>query len=282
MDYVFHLDEWLPRCPLRPESHGIYYGAIITGPCDICNNEQLRQEVRDQCEWGHAVPVDIFVMAEGEPKHRHITKIGGLPYRSANRPWPRNHHGQPLLFVAQINFEASRDITGELPGDVLLVFADVYRGLFDSLVLEWYARDLSDLTEDCLYPSDPCQRISPCYGYVYRALSYPDALPKRDWLTMKGSRIAASALLLQFQATQIGEAPFLTQLPSDLALPGKHLCAISSVNPNQHGPYPFINHAEPLMPEGEWTTRLSDLGIGDLGCIYISIDENGDVHYRIG
>jgi len=45
--------------------------------------------------------VDIFVMAEGEPDNRWITKIGGVPYRPAAASWPQSCNGDPMAFVAQ-------------------------------------------------------------------------------------------------------------------------------------------------------------------------------------
>ena len=123
MNYKFRIEDWLLRFPLG-ENAERYSGENVTSPCDVCNNELLRREMQDQYRWGPAVPVDIFVMAEGEPEKRNVTKIGALPYRPANASWPTGSNGQPMLFVAQFNFADSKDLTGELPGDILLVFAD--------------------------------------------------------------------------------------------------------------------------------------------------------------
>src|SRR5581483_1820115 len=101
MSNCFDLEEWLPHFSLDPNEER-YRGRIINGPCDICNNELLRRALRDQYDWGAAVPVDVFVMAEGEPEHRDVTKIGGLPYRSAGQNWPVSDEGRPLTFLAQI------------------------------------------------------------------------------------------------------------------------------------------------------------------------------------
>ena len=76
-------------------------------------------------------------MAEGEPTDRHVTKIGGLPYRPAKMPWPTGQDGTPMSFLAQINFANSKDLVGELPGDVLLVFTPDSDGFIESLSFEW-------------------------------------------------------------------------------------------------------------------------------------------------
>src|SRR5690349_21146457 len=66
MNYRLNLDDWLARFPLE-ESHGSYSAEIITSPWHLSQNEHLRRELRGSFEWGRAVPMDVFVMAEGEP-----------------------------------------------------------------------------------------------------------------------------------------------------------------------------------------------------------------------
>lgn len=85
MDYVFAIEDWLWRFPLRPD-YGVYEGKIITGPGHLCNNQRLRVALADLVDWGPAVPTDVFVMADGEPPDPYATKVGGLPYRPAVRP----------------------------------------------------------------------------------------------------------------------------------------------------------------------------------------------------
>ena len=123
MDYLFDIDEWLPRFP-APARSDDGDARIITSPCHLCNNHRLRPLLADQVDWGPAVPVDIFVMADGEPPDPCSTKIGGLPYRPTGKPWPTTANGAPLRFLAQFCFEYSKDLTGPLPDDVLLVFGD--------------------------------------------------------------------------------------------------------------------------------------------------------------
>src|SRR5262249_53652498 len=97
---------------------------MIVGPYIIAAQEQLRAERLAQSRPVNQVPVDLFVFCKGEPPRRDLTKIGGLPYWPARREWPRAESGAPMAFVAQINFADSRDITGTLPGDLLLVFGE--------------------------------------------------------------------------------------------------------------------------------------------------------------
>jgi hypothetical protein len=280
VNYHFNIEDWLPRLPLNPEN-GRFSGEIITSPYHICNNEQLRQEAHDQFEWGPAVPVDVFVMAEGEPPDRHVTKIGGLPYWPAHMPWPTADDGTPMSFVAQINFADSKDLTGDLPGDVLLLFTSDSDGCVETLHCDWQPLGLGNLISGSAIP-DQVWRPDPCYGHICRTANYPEARQKPEitskYPMCRGLEIWSDHCLLQYQATQIGTAPFFIQ-PGDDDLPGRMLCAISSVQPPRHEAYPWVNHAEPLMPRDVWRYDDNYLMLGDMGCIYISIDETGELHF---
>jgi len=281
MNYRFNIEDWLPRLPLEA-AYGHFSGEIVTSPYHICNNEQLRREAHDQYDWGPAVPVDVFIMAEGEPPDRHVTKIGGLPYRPREMPWPRAEDGTPMSFLAQVDFTDSKDITGDLPGDVLLVFTPDSDGYIETLHFEWQPLGLSDLILTADFP-DQAWRPDPCYGHIFRTTSYPEARRRADAANTKypmcrGLAIWSDFHLLQYQATQIGTAPFFIQ-PGDDDLPGRILCAISSVQPPRHEPYPWVNRSEPLMPEDVWRYDDNYLMLGDMGCIYISIDDGGDLHF---
>lgn len=281
MNYRFKIDEWLPRFPLEPV-YGRFSGHFVTSPYQICNNEQLRREAYDQFEWGRAVPVDVFIMAEGEPNDRDVTKIGGLPYRPAGMPWPIAKDGTPMTFVAQINFADSKDITGRLPGDLLLVFTSDSEGWVETLHFEWHPLRLDDLVVADSVPRQ-AWRIDPCYGHIYRTVSYPEAIrrPEIDdsrYPICRGFEIWSEYHLLQYQATQIGTAPLSIQIGDD-DLPGRMLCAISSVCVAGDKPFPWINHPEPLRDSDEPPRFGNYLMMGDAGCIYISIDEDGELHF---
>ena len=282
MNYRFNIDEWLPRFPLRPE-YDRFSGMFVASPSQICNNEQLRRAAHDQYDWGPAVPADVFIMADGEPRDRHVTKVGGLPYRPANLAWPTEADGSPLTFLAQFDFTDSFDIVGEIPGEVLLVFTPDNNedGPIESLHFEWQPLGMNDLisAEDV-----PVQRwrLNPCYGYRHRTVSYPQAKRRPECEANKypmcqGLEIWSDYHLLQFQAMQIGKAPFFIQLEDSGRLPGQMLCTINSVCIDGDMPFPWINHPAPLTPE---ESRAFDnyLMMADAGCIYISLDEAGGLH----
>lgn len=281
MTYRFVMEDWLPRFPLNDDVER-YSGEIVTSPWDACNNELLRRGMQDQYRWGRAVPVDIFVMAEGEPEDRSATKVGGLPYRPAELPWPTDAAGEPLLFLGQFNFKDSLDLTRPLPGEVLLLFGDDSSGLIEGLHLEWQPKELSSLISAAAVPPHP-NAFDPCFGYICRTVSFPEAervvpYDEQDYPKCRGKDVRSDYWLLQWQATQIGEAPFFIQ-GGDSELPGRPLCVLNSVQPDQHKKYPWVNHPDPLMPEDEFSYNFNYLMIEDMGCIYISIDETQQLHW---
>lgn len=291
VNYKFNLEEWLPRLPLdlhlgklnRFGEQLPFHGEIITGPNDLCRNEHLRQEMSDQMDWGPGVPMDVFVMADGEPGDRYVTKIGGLPYRPSSAPWPRTRRGDALTFLGQICFADSKDLVGELPGEVLLVFCRSQEEIDDSLQFEWQPFGLTGLVTVAEIPQLPWT-ISPCYGNLCRVMSYPEAkrrpaLDSQKYLTCRGIEVWSEFFLREYHATQIGTAPFYIQ--GDPCLPGRPLCTLSSVQPDQHSPHPWVNRAEPICPEGEHRWNDDYLMIADVGCIYISITDQGKLHYAV-
>lgn len=283
MNYQFDLEEWMVKCPLA-ESDGRYEGKNITGPRDLCNNEWLRRELADAYDWGEAVPADLFVMAKGEPANRFATKLGGLPYRPASAPWPTAESGNPLHFLGQLNFSDSTDIAGKQPGDLLLVFAHNDDGWFEEFHFEWrtITDDSGDLVAELPKFVNP---IDPCFGYRCRIMNYPNAVARNQegrYPICRGKEVWSDYWLLQYQGTQIGRAAFEPQGKNPLA----HLCTIASVYPDLYEPYSWVNVPHPqlsrdvslyqriqetLFPEG------GHLMIGDLGCIFIVSDGNGQL-----
>ena len=280
MSYKFVMEEWLSRFPLD-ENAERYSGEIVTSPRDACNNEWLRRAMQDEYRWGPPAPVDIFIMAEGEPEDCSVTKIGGLPYRPAEAPWPTDEAGEPMLFLGQFDFTDSYDLTGPLPGDLLLVFGDSAGGAED-LEFEWQPKRLTSLIDADSVPEHP-DAFDPCFGYICRTVGYPQAervtpYDEERYPKCRGKDVWSDYLLPRWQATQIGGAPFFIQGDGD-ELPGRLLCTINSVQPDKHSPYPWVNHPTPLLAEGEWRFDDTYLMIDDMGCIYISIDKKGRLHW---
>jgi hypothetical protein len=138
----------------------------ITSPYDLAVVEQLREEaVASGVRLKQRVPTDVFVFSQGEPDRREVTKVGGLPYWPAGRRWPCTVGGRPLTFVAQFCFTDSRDIVGDLPGDILLIFLDYECEAIDekqALRFEWERIGEASLIEQSDIP-ETGTGISPCF-----------------------------------------------------------------------------------------------------------------------
>ncbi|MFC1757610.1 DUF1963 domain-containing protein [Planctomycetota bacterium] len=195
--------------------HKIRY---LSGPFDLAVTEQFWRQRRQST----GIETDVFVFARGEPDHRHVTKIGGLPYRPANEPWPTcsgapegtapdlveyfQPRGTPMSFLAQFSFVGSSDIVGNLPGDILLIFTEGDTFGTD-LHFEWYSSNLTNLIAPNQVPEGRSP-FNPSYGYICR-LQEPKALSD-------GRQFAS--------ATKIGGNPDFIQPESQL--PGKFICQL--------------------------------------------------------
>lgn len=309
-NYEFDLKGWLPRIPLVTRNFGTqrrYFGEKITSPFHLCQNEHLRQLLKDQIEWGEPIELDVFVMAQGEPPDRHVMKIGGMPYWPVGRPWPQNESEEPLVFLAQFYFGDSKDICGKLPGDVLLIFADCYEnklegldeidpaelGLtsleeldtkeidFESLKFEWMPADIQRLISSDELPEQRF-KITACYGYKCRTLSFPKATVDTALLSPHGNLKAADGLsvqdwerILRYEGTQIAATHTIFQ--NELDIPGRPLCTLASVKPVESECYPWVNQTQST----ESSYRESYLMIQDMGSIFIAIDDSGKLHFEM-
>ena len=173
----------------------------IVGDCDVrCSTvigkgspialvlmEKYRALATKLAAMGPTVPVDTFLFGHGDPDERHQSRINGVPYRPADRPWPVDPDGRPMVFFAQFCFSDSRDHVGVLPGDVLLIFIRVTKSFLlpdvtvpwvvshepESLAFEWYPLGLNNLVEPGLIPFT--DMVFPrCYLSRHRSVDYID------------------------------------------------------------------------------------------------------------
>jgi len=248
-------------------------GEHITSPYDIVVIEAIRERVLKDQHVGATVLTDVCIFAKGEPANRAITKIGGLPYWPADKPWPCGVAGNPMTFVAQFNFADSLELTGQLPGDILVFFADAETGASDGYIEEggayfaWFQLDHQFKVID--HVPETGWQIDPCYAVLYRTVDYPevesDAFEAYD----------APDLIPCLEATKIGGTPLWVQYDEDL--PGRFLCALCSIQPAFEQPYPYINVPAPITTFNE-LYGTKDLMIGDMGSYYLFIDDSGQVY----
>ena len=294
-------------------------GEIVTSPCHLATVEQLRAECLSKRRLPTA-PTDVFVFAKGEPPDRGVTKVGGLPFWPGDRTWPIGKSGEPMDFIAQFCFADSADLFDALPGEILLIFADgVYLKEWDdedksALRFEWIKRAQVNPIEAANVPKRRWELI-PVYGQVHRTVDYlTGGIWEKEWWSIllrrsKSPRDLFSGLgarralvkkyrrpwcIAMIQGTKIGGVPSWIQDAEEL--PGRFLCALGSIHPVYetgtndivHRPFPFTNVPGPYV-SGRRVFRSGNEEIptnqllmwGDVGSLYLFLDDEGSIHWTI-
>jgi hypothetical protein len=246
-------------------------GERVTSPYHIAVVEQLRAELLVGIDAPASVPVDVFVWAEGEPKNRATTKVGGLPYWPKSKPWPANGEGDALTFVAQLCFADSLDIVPSVPGDLLLVFGDqecLWDGREDeALRFHWLSMSNDDLVGEGELPATEWQ-IARRYGARHRTVDYASRLPGVD-------RYSSPYLISAIEGTKIGGIPrWIQSVPE---LPGRFIASLGSIQSESGYPFPYLNHPEPV----EMFQFDEELMWDDVGSTYLTVTRDGSIHYEI-
>jgi len=138
----FDIAEWQEKVPLElihANSPDLFEGEQITSPANLLAILATRLQLPVFQE-APSVATDIFVFGLGEPKFPYTTKVGGVPFRPSNKPWPE-HEGRKMTFLAQFCFSDSLDILSfPLPGNLLEIyfvdFPNIERDT--SYHYEWY------------------------------------------------------------------------------------------------------------------------------------------------
>lgn len=256
-------------------------GAIVVGPRDIAVNEQLRREGFGEDVPRNGVGTDVFAWGKGEPPLAYLTKIGGIPFRDRNKPWPRESDGRTRLFLAQLSFVDSRErFSKRLPGDLLLFFSDAASD--DGVVTEWVSADEpsplrpSDVPPEFLRPTLPkdfvphpawgdkplpkswTEPLVVLHGFLHRSYDYPGAEAQlgaygRPWN------------LAVFEGTKIGGVPRFIQGSERGA--DDFLGALGSVSVATDQRFPWVNEERART----WSENMSEnlLGFGDMGSLYL-------------
>lgn len=234
------------------------HGEILVGPQDLAVTEQLRREIFAGKEV-EAIPTAAFVFAKGEPPDRRMTKLGGLPFRRADKEWPCGKRGQSLVFVGQLNFTDIPPDYPSLPSEILLVFADP-EDPFDigSIRFEWVGMDLSGpLAHDV-----PSQKFDAVFGVMHKTWDILvldeaelDRIDQylRSWLLLElqGTKIAGCPSWIQDDETPDDECIFIGALGSISCAPGKR--------------WPWVNVEEPIQR----FNYENMLMWGDMGSLYL-------------
>lgn len=259
-------------------------GEIVVGPHDIAVVEQIRREAFATDAPRNGLATDVFAWARGEPPAPHLTKIGGLPFRSRNERWPRTRDGRTTLFLAQLSFVDSRErFSKRLPGDLLLLFADAGSIREDDLVVEWVRADepnalrTTDVPAEWLRPAlrpedatppphwgnKPLPRsmtdpLAVVHGVIHRTYDYPHS-------EQRFGGFRSPECLAVIEGTKIGGIPRFVQGASRDA--DGFLGAIGSVAPRADRRFPWVNVEEPVTQSEAFGEH--HLGFGDMGSLYL-------------
>jgi hypothetical protein len=180
-----------------------------------------------------------------------------------------------MKFVGQVCFVDSRDVVGDLPGDILAIFANPrHDRLWDDdgtergMEFVWLPLGVADLlpAEDLPHVETDWP-IDPYYGAIYRTYDYPDL--GSDGGYFGWDHVAWSGLGL-IDATKIGGVPWWEQ--GDPGLPGCFLCAQESIQPAFGVPYPYLNVPDEIGPSFQEQYPTGDLSWGDAGRLYLHFD----------
>jgi len=298
---VFYEDEWQARFT-TDEIASITCFELNHSPINILATNDFRAQIRDRDEFGPTIPVDIFTFGKGEGNDRMGTKVGGLPYRRKDTPWPVDECGQPYAFLAQFCFTDSEDLVGDLPGDVLLVFlrtsksewggkvrsfltrSAVWETWDKSLIFEWQNEGLTNLIEKQDLACGPLNLQMPtCYGVRYRTTDYfdpiaaatkylsPERLSEVDtFLTTYGRFV--------WHMMKIGGTPVLLGEVTP-ACSGRFIAGFGGVILTPLTVYPWTNHSEPL-PLERAAAEDNMLLLGDPGYLNIYLDDNGRLGFH--
>jgi hypothetical protein len=146
----------------------------------ITQVEQARRRIwPDLATSDEGIPCDVFAWKWGPPPHPALTKIGGVPYRPADRPWPLDEHGKPMGYIIQMNFSESLDILPALPGNLLIIFAqESFDGeekyhdyMFPDVVMEWY--NIEEIGQPMKTAIRTGITYVPLHGLIYRGRDFP-------------------------------------------------------------------------------------------------------------
>jgi len=254
----------------------------VSSPCHVVGIEAARREALQDVAAPQGVPADIFVFGCGSAPRRDLTQVGGLPYRPSGLPWPADQEGQALTFMGQMRFAESKDLFADLPGDILLLFADIF--LIGHLHTEWYPLGLDNLIRADEIPETDWQ-ISPFYGERYRTVDFKDfegALSAASpfWIGVKIGGLSSFEFdkLGVYRGAARPEA-FFSEYRFIEEPTGLFLGSFSSVQPEPDIRWPWVNVEHPI-PLQEHSSAPQFM-IGDMRRVELFLQDNGAVFWQL-
>ena len=271
-------------------------GELVSSPFDIYSNETLRDRYGFR-EEKPSVKTDVMLFSRGTPPKKYLTQIGGMPYGAGTFDWPKRK-GKPMPFFAQFSFLDSLGLFADLPGHLLLIFADesvvreeysveCYCDEQDCFKFIWLVRDEKADREPTPEPSQemPIAMKEPWYGVLHRTVDYP-AISKTCNMRLDEDKKVSSFFLPILNATKIRGVPHFIQ-----GNPGKledgsqvkkllFLCQLSSIQAAPDVPFPWCNCAKKMIldfGENGIYGAKNQLSMFDMGNIYFFMKPNGRI-----
>lgn len=243
----------------------------ITSPYQLISNEIIRNNQRLYESELDRFATDL-VLFSPIAAHRAVTKLGGLPYRNRDLPWPLHKNLKtPMKFIGQLCFLDSKEKFPHLPGDILLIFGYVDKWGLEiweveaPFIFEWVnLNDHMPLVEEHQIPSiDTSWEYKELWGHLYRTYDFRDnaasevsdsktQVEMAEYISEYISNYSVekiSALpawkpgddISTYSATKIGGLPAWIQGEESRSEDEIFLGQISSLCPKQKVPYPFID-----------------------------------------
>ena len=224
-----------------------------------------------------ACPPTCFYWASERDPPRDCTKIGGLPFWPHDRAWPESEDGRPLPFLAQFCFRESRDLVGDLPEEMLLLFGD--KDDPANVVGRWQSPACRTRLVDC--DEMPVEPIAPSfYGIRWRTENFPDAEYGNDGIVLAdGTTVSEKWFVCTLMGMQIGSHPFFPRWEGRPGKTEKTVCAMSAVFPIPGFPWPFINRSSPLTEQEVEPLSLDLCEIKDadgFGVLCVVVSDSGE------
>ena len=271
----FDLKNWQSIFPWESiREHAYRSGTHVTSPVHLVMVENQRAEIADELSRLHHIPSEVFTFSIGEPEDPTATKIGGVPFRQRDKPWPQ-YSGYDYRFLAQFNFRHSRDLVGETPEELLLIFASED---FCDIHLEWTSLEIDPLPRGADIPSP--EPMVNCHAIPYRTIDYydPSHNPCYKLTALAANKIGGIPCEVK---GEIAEGCFCKEVDfdddSDEPIMGRHLCTLSSLQTSPNFKYPWCNQQATYGFE-HYNDPDKSLSIVDMGSISIYITDEEETY----
>jgi hypothetical protein len=267
-----------------PIDIGLMDSCLVVSPMDLSQRERHLEEILKSETLEDFVECDALIFGYGDTECLTNTKVGGVPYWPAWKPWPEADNGQQLEFLVQINFNGSKDLMPVLPGNILSIF--VKENGYELPGAYWFWQDIDperkNLAVDELPTIDRPMVATPAFVVACRTREFPKLM------LAPGTKFSEHWEHLGImRGSKIGGLPCFFSDTQPMSS-GRFLAAIHSLRHPTGQPWPFVNHEKPLTPE-----QLGGIGVsggcgchdtvmfGDQGTIYIYLEDDGEISVRM-